>query len=131
MFVFFFTGNLIIFFLLVLDNHLSESCIHHSSAFLFMYLLYVHTYLKSAFYFSCFQYYSKEIMLLVILRNILFSLIMKLLRSVHTAFHCCSSFIFYCWLCSKPQICRWYHSNGRKQRGTKEPLDEGEVGKWK
>ena len=28
-------------------------------------------------------------------------------------------------------ICRWYHSNGRKQRGTKEPLDEGERGKWK
>ena len=24
----------------------------------------------------------------------------------------------------RPQICRWYHSNGRKQRGTKEPLDE-------
>ena len=30
-----------------------------------------------------------------------------------------------------PQICRWYHSNGRKQRGIKEPLDEGERGKWK
>ena len=26
------------------------------------------------------------------------------------------------------QICRWYHPNGRKQRGTKEPLDEGERG---
>ena len=26
----------------------------------------------------------------------------------------------------QPQICRWYHSNGRKQRGTKESLDEGE-----
>ena len=24
------------------------------------------------------------------------------------------------------QICRWYHLNGRKQRGTKKPLDEGE-----
>ena len=24
------------------------------------------------------------------------------------------------------QICRWYHSNGRKQRGTKEPLDKSE-----
>ena len=24
------------------------------------------------------------------------------------------------------QICGWYHSNGRKQRGTKEPLDEYE-----
>ena len=30
----------------------------------------------------------------------------------------------------QPQICRWYHSNGRKQRGTKEPL-EGERGQWK
>ena len=25
----------------------------------------------------------------------------------------------------QPQISRWYHSNGRKQRGTKEPLNEG------
>ena len=31
----------------------------------------------------------------------------------------------------QPQICRWYHSNGRKWRGTKEPFDEGERGKWK
>ena len=30
-----------------------------------------------------------------------------------------------------PQICRWYHPNGRKRRGTKEPLDEGEIGEWK
>ena len=29
-----------------------------------------------------------------------------------------------------PQICGWYHSNGRKWRGTKEPLDEGEGGEW-
>ena len=29
------------------------------------------------------------------------------------------------------QICRWYHPNGRKQRGTKEPLDEGQRGEWK
>ena len=28
------------------------------------------------------------------------------------------------------QICRWYHSNGRKGR-TKEPLDESERGEWK
>ena len=26
---------------------------------------------------------------------------------------------------------RWYRSNGRKQRITKEPLDEGEGGEWK
>ena len=25
-----------------------------------------------------------------------------------------------------PEISRWYHSNGRKQRGTEEPLDDGE-----
>ena len=30
-----------------------------------------------------------------------------------------------------PQICRWYHPNGRKQRGTKETPDEGERGEWK
>ena len=29
------------------------------------------------------------------------------------------------------EICRWYHPKGRKWRGTKEPLDEGERGKWK
>ena len=29
------------------------------------------------------------------------------------------------------QICRWYHSNGRKQRGTKESLNEGEGGELK
>ena len=31
----------------------------------------------------------------------------------------------------QPKICGWYHSSGRKQRGTKEPLDEGEEGEWK
>ena len=31
----------------------------------------------------------------------------------------------------QPQICRWYHPNGRKQRGTKEPVDESERGEWK
>ena len=31
----------------------------------------------------------------------------------------------------QPQICRWYHSNGRKWRGTKETLDEGERWQWK
>ena len=29
------------------------------------------------------------------------------------------------------QICRWYHSNDRKWRGTKVPLDESEIGEWK
>ena len=29
------------------------------------------------------------------------------------------------------QICRWYHFNGRKWRGTKEILEEGEKGEWK
>ena len=28
----------------------------------------------------------------------------------------------------QPQICRWYHPNVRKWRGTEEPLDEGEGG---
>ena len=27
----------------------------------------------------------------------------------------------------QPQPCRWYHPNGRKRRGTKEPLDEGKT----
>ena len=29
------------------------------------------------------------------------------------------------------QICRWYHTKGRKWRGNKEPFDEGERGEWK
>ena len=37
-----------------------------------------------------------------------------------------------CWeKYQQPQICRGYHSNGRKRRGTKEPFDEGERGEWK
>ena len=28
-------------------------------------------------------------------------------------------------------MCRWYHSNSRKWRGTRESLDEGERGEWK
>ena len=36
-----------------------------------------------------------------------------------------------CWeKCQQLQICRWYHSNGRKWRGSKELLDEGERGEW-
>ena len=31
----------------------------------------------------------------------------------------------------QPQICRWHHPYGRKQRITKEPLDESEKGGWK
>ena len=31
----------------------------------------------------------------------------------------------------QPQIWRWHHPYGRKQRGTKEPLDEGERRVWK
>ena len=31
----------------------------------------------------------------------------------------------------KPQIWRWYHPYGKKWRGTKEPLDEGEREEWK
>ena len=37
-----------------------------------------------------------------------------------------------CWeKCQQPQKGRWYHSNGRKWRGTKEPLDDSERGEWK
>ena len=37
-----------------------------------------------------------------------------------------------CWeKYQQPQICRWYHPNGRNWRGTKETLDEGERGEWK
>ena len=37
-----------------------------------------------------------------------------------------------CWeTYQQPQIFRWCHSNGRKWRGTKGPLDDGERGKWK
>ena len=31
----------------------------------------------------------------------------------------------------KAQICRWHHPYGRKQRGTKEHLDESEWGEWR
>ena len=31
----------------------------------------------------------------------------------------------------QPHICRWYYTNGRKWRGSKEFLDEGEKGEWK
>ena len=37
-----------------------------------------------------------------------------------------------CWeKYQQPCSCRCYHSNGRKWRRTKEPLDEGERGEWK
>ena len=36
-----------------------------------------------------------------------------------------------CWeKYQQPQICKWYHSNGRKWRGSKEPLDDGERREW-
>ena len=31
----------------------------------------------------------------------------------------------------QPQIWRWYHLNGRRWRGTKQPHDEGESREWK
>ena len=69
----------------------------------------------------------------------------KLGKEYYKAAHChsaylnvCSLFHTECWArwssdwnrdCQEkyqqPQICRWYHSNSRKWRGTKEPLDEG------
>ena len=37
-----------------------------------------------------------------------------------------------CWeKCQLPQICRWHHPYGRKQRTTKEPLGESERGELK
>ena len=37
-----------------------------------------------------------------------------------------------CWEnYQQPQICRWHHPNGRKQRGDKEPVDESEREEWK
>ena len=37
-----------------------------------------------------------------------------------------------CWeIHQQPQICRWYHSNVSKWRGTKEPLEKGQRGEWK
>ena len=37
-----------------------------------------------------------------------------------------------CWeKYQQPQICRWYHPNGRKWRGTEEPFDEDKRGEWK
>ena len=41
----------------------------------------------------------------------------------------CTTWNQDCW--KKPQIGRWYHPNGRKQRGTKEPLEEGEKVEWR
>ena len=35
------------------------------------------------------------------------------------------------WEKYQPQVCRWHHPYGRKQRGTKEPLDESQRVKWK
>ena len=43
---------------------------------------------------------------------------------------CSTSWNQDCWKkYQRPQICRWHHPNGTKQRGTKEPLEEGERGK--
>ena len=37
-----------------------------------------------------------------------------------------------CWdKYQQSQVCRWYYSNGRKWRVTKEHFDEGERGGWK
>ena len=41
-----------------------------------------------------------------------------------------SSWFTYCWS-EQPQICERYHSNGRKWRGSKEPLDDDEGREWK
>ena len=73
----------------------------------------------------------------------------KLGKECVKSVHCHSGYLTYmyhvkCWAgwitswnqdCQEkyqqPQICRWHHPYGRKWRGTKEPLDESERGKWK
>ena len=51
--------------------------------------------------------------------------LVKYVSPTHSCPFCCWE--KYQW----PEICRWYPSNGRKWRGTKESLDEGERGEWK
>ena len=70
----------------------------------------------------------------IMIRLYTVSLLIKLICKVHLA-KCWTG-----WVTSwtqecrekyqQPQICRWYHCNGRKQRGTKGLL-EGERGEWK
>ena len=66
-------------------------------------------------------------------------------KQVHSCAQSCiySGFLkgqLHCWgwlecFCSscvvQLTICRWHHPNGRKWRGAKESLDEGERGEWK
>ena len=74
----------------------------------------------------------------------------KLGKEYDKAVYCCPAYLSYMentscempgWMNPKleqngwgkyqwPQICRWYHFNGRKWRGNKEPLDENERGEW-
>ena len=58
----------------------------------------------------------------------------QLLKPMHQDKKCLAKYL-WSYSCrekyKQPQICRWYHSNGRRWRGTKEPLDEGEGGEWK
>ena len=42
----------------------------------------------------------------------------------------CRQILYHLSHQGSPQICRWHHCNGRKWRGTKEPLDEGERVVW-
>ena len=53
------------------------------------------------------------------------ALLVKYVSLTHSLSICCLEKY------QQPEICKWYHFNGRKWRGTKEPLDEGERGEWK
>ena len=64
--------------------------------------------------------------------------IVTCLFNLHRAHHakcqawCVTSWNQDCWeKYQQPQKWGWYHSNGRKQRGMKERLDEAEGGGWK
>ena len=65
----------------------------------------------------------------------LFTLLIYLLCRVHHT-KCWARWITSwkqdCWeKYQEPEICRWYLSNGRRWKETKEPLDEGEREEWK
>ena len=60
----------------------------------------------------------------------------KLGKEYVKAVYCHPAYLTYMQSISFPgeistMICRWYHPNGRKQKGTKDPVDEGERREWK
>ena len=60
----------------------------------------------------------------------------KLGKEYVKAVYCHPAYLTYMQSISFPgeistMICRWYHPNGRKRKGTKDPVDEGERREWK